>query len=605
MFSPLGRKNDTVIASDKTHDHCVFISFSSKDLLAAEKVWRELQLFHIPCWISSRHIQPGDDFQLSIVSAMERAKICVLIFSAHADQSVEVKKELTVANHMGLAIIPVRIEETQASGAMRYQLANRQCVDLFVDWDDGMARLVAAIRAYLRSSPASPLLMEEADTVFVPHFSEADLSQTADRLALYLGPIAAILVKQAAAQAASLADLHRLLAEQIANDRERLSFLQPQPSSSVPRPRRWRRYRRLIGLGTAAAAAAGVAVAVAWQVLHWDKPQVARREVVPVREVVPASPPDYPAQPAVSVAPPSGTQAGSEAGAPPTEPEKGVAPTLLVPEAPRAAASVPPTPIRDCDQCPQMRLVPAGEFLMGAPEGDTLAEADERPQRRVVVAKPFYLGAYEVTFGEWDACVADGGCRGFSPATAGWGRERRPVINVNWFDAQAYAGWLSGKSGHAYRLPTEEEWEFAVRGGSTDRYIWGAAVEKGAANCNGCASQWDNLRTAPVGSFKANAFGLYDMLGNVWEWTADCWQVEATITPAKATRAGSSGRCPARVLRGGSWANSPALLRSSARIWGSPDGRTNNVGFRVARDADDKGKERAGPVLLQQVHDQR
>jgi formylglycine-generating enzyme required for sulfatase activity len=131
-------------------------------------------------------------------------------------------------------------------------------------------------------------------------------------------------------------------------------------------------------------------------------------------------------------------------------------------------------------------------------------------------------------------------------------------------------------------LPSEAEWEYAARAGSMTSFAWGDAVPRGAANCDGCGSRWDDRQTAPVSSFPANAFGLYDMLGNVWEWTADCWQPGGAGSDVAGPAACREGE--RRVLRGGSWANSPPMLRSSARVWGSPDGRNNNVGFRVARD---------------------
>ena len=182
-------KDDCVaVSSDGTAEPWVFISFSSHDLSTAERVWRELKLRHIPCWISSRHIRPGEDFQQSIVSAMERTKVCVLIFSTHTNDSAEVKKELAIANHLGLAIMPVRIEDTQAGGAMRYQLTNRQYVDLFVDWEEGLARLAAAIRAYRSQKPSAVSPDSQGDQVALPQFSEEDLVQTTDRLALFLVP---------------------------------------------------------------------------------------------------------------------------------------------------------------------------------------------------------------------------------------------------------------------------------------------------------------------------------------------------------------------------------------------------------------------------------
>ena len=172
-------------------------------------------------------------------------------------------------------------------------------------------------------------------------------------------------------------------------------------------------------------------------------------------------------------------------------------------------------------------------FVMGSPRDERGRDSRGRegPQHSVAIPRAFAVGKYEVTFDEWDACVDDGGCRGYKPIDKGWGRGKQPVINVTWEDAQAYIDWLSTKTGIAYRLPTEAEWEYVARAGSTKAYWWGDDVGRNNANCNGCGSQWDGKRTAPVGSFKANPFGLYDTAGNVFEWVQDCWHDSYKGTP--------------------------------------------------------------------------
>ncbi len=189
------------------------------------------------------------------------------------------------------------------------------------------------------------------------------------------------------------------------------------------------------------------------------------------------------------------------------------------------------------------------------------------PEMVVMPNGQFEIGKYAVTFAEWDACVAGGGCNHYRPSDQGWGRGRRPVINVSWDDAQAYVQWLSRKTGMSYRLPTEAEWEYAARGGTTTEYWWGDDVGHNNANCDGCGSQWDDKMTAPVGSFRANPFGLYDMLGNVRQWCQDCYD----------------GSCGSRVLRGGSWSDDPRNLRSAYRSWYAAVVRVDYVGFRVTR----------------------
>jgi formylglycine-generating enzyme required for sulfatase activity len=257
------------------------------------------------------------------------------------------------------------------------------------------------------------------------------------------------------------------------------------------------------------------------------------------------------------------------------------APTL------RRLGSLQPTPaaavrdtIRDCSDCPEMVVVPAGKFMMGSADGD----ATEKPVHEVTIPQAFAVGKYEVTFAEWEACVAGGGClSNKSPNDRGWGKGRRPVINVSWSDAKEYVSWLSRKTGQSYRLLTEAEWEYAARAGSSSAYAWGDNIGTGNANCNGCGSQWDNQRTAPVGSFAPNAFGLHDMHGNVWEWCEDNWHADYSGSPPADGLAWQGGDSSLRIQRGGSWYSNPPILRSANRGWVGPGVRIDNIGFRVAR----------------------
>ncbi len=237
---------------------------------------------------------------------------------------------------------------------------------------------------------------------------------------------------------------------------------------------------------------------------------------------------------------------------------------------------------RDCPTCPEMIVVPAGRFMMGSPDSESEALADERPQHPVTIAQAFAIGRYEVTFKEWDACVADGGCRGYRPDDKGWGRGLRPVINMSWDDAQAYVTWLGKKTSKPYRLPSEAEWEYAARAGSTTRYWWGNDSGKNNANCDGCGSRWDGKQTAPVGSFRPNDFGLSDTAGNVWEWVEDCWNENYHGAPSDGS-AWLGGNCSEHVLRGGSWSDTPRDLRSAYRLRLRTGYLYYYLGFRVAR----------------------
>lgn len=236
-------------------------------------------------------------------------------------------------------------------------------------------------------------------------------------------------------------------------------------------------------------------------------------------------------------------------------------------------------PFKDCPVCPEMIEISPGSYLMGSLEGD----ADERPLRKVTVTKRFAVGRYEVTFAEWDACFAAGGCKR-QPNDYGWGRGRRPVVDVAWSDIiREYLPWLSKHTGKNYRLPTEIEWEYAARAGTTTAYAWGGRIGRGKANCDGCGAPWDGNETAPVGTFQPNAFGLFDMHGNVWEWTADCYRDDPLSIPTD-DKAFTTGACALRVMRGGSWLSEPSELRSANRDRLHGHNRYSlAIGFRVSR----------------------
>ncbi len=247
---------------------------------------------------------------------------------------------------------------------------------------------------------------------------------------------------------------------------------------------------------------------------------------------------------------------------------------------------------RDCPACPEMVTVPAGEFLMGSAESELGRSKDEGPQHKVAITQPFAAGKFEVTFSEWDSCVAEGGCS-YKPGDEGWGRGRRPVINVSWNDAIQYTAWLSKKTGKPYRLLTEAEWEYAARGTTKisdphTAFSTGATINYRQANYDAnftYASGPPGLyrqKTQDVGSFPRNAFGLYDMHGNVWEWVQDCYKPSYEGAPGDGS-AVISADCNFHILRGGSWNYYPRLLRSAYRYGTPPDVRMNNAGFRIAR----------------------
>lgn len=242
---------------------------------------------------------------------------------------------------------------------------------------------------------------------------------------------------------------------------------------------------------------------------------------------------------------------------------------------------------RDCAACPELVAIPGGRFLMGSPEEEQGSEPNERPVREVAVPG-FALARTEVTFEQWASCVDEGGCS-FIPPDAGWGQGRRPVVNVAWSDALTYLRWLSDKTGHAYRLPSEAEWEYAARAGTTTRFHTGRCITSEAANFDGrlpeggCPPSEARRRTVPVASFPPNAFGLFDMAGNVRELTRDCWNEDYRGAPVDGS-AWMSGDCSRPVLRGGSWRGSERAVRSANRTRPSGAFIDAETGFRPARD---------------------
>jgi len=238
---------------------------------------------------------------------------------------------------------------------------------------------------------------------------------------------------------------------------------------------------------------------------------------------------------------------------------------------------------RDCDICPEMVVIPTGSFLMGSAPDDIGFQQSEAPQRRIAVREKFAMGKYEVTVGDWKACLSKGGCVGYDPATTGtnMSRDSYPVSNIPYLAAQYYVEWLSQETGQSYRLPSEAEWEYAARGGRTSVYPWGNKADTSMANCRDC----DKSELLPVGSFQPNDFGLFDVAGSVWEWTADCKNDNYETAPLTLD-ARTTGDCGERIIRGGSRDNALRLLRVTNRtsLMTSEPRASTYLGFRVYRE---------------------
>ena len=265
---------------------------------------------------------------------------------------------------------------------------------------------------------------------------------------------------------------------------------------------------------------------------------------------------------------------------------------------------------RDCPECPEMVVVPSGSFLMGSPDTEQGRFDNEGPVHRVAIGSPFAVGVYEVTVAEFgrfvdatghsvgNACYVWIGNNAELKNGLGWRNpgfsqgDSHPAVCVNWEDAKAYVAWLSRKTGERYRLPSESEWEYAARAGTRTARWWGEGDSGQCTHANGVDAStgfdWGigcsdgHSRTAPVGRFRANAWGLHDVLGNAWEWTEDCWNGSYRSAPSDGS-AWEYGDCNVRVLRGGSWYNIPRFLRSAFRTGMITGLRDYSSGFRVAR----------------------
>ncbi len=262
---------------------------------------------------------------------------------------------------------------------------------------------------------------------------------------------------------------------------------------------------------------------------------------------------------------------------------------------------------QECTHCPEMVVLPAGSFLLGSPEDEPLRR-DNESQMTIMFAAPFAMAATPVTWDQWEACVRDTWCDGYAveeslrlgmdgepnPDYQGQSRGNRPVVGVSWYDAQHFVGWLNHKTGsEAYHLPSEAEWEYGARGGTTSAFWWGPEIDYDYGNfglretgLGGMAEgrdTWVN-ELSPVKSFPPTPFGLYDMHGNIFEWTQDCYQADRADTPADGSP-NTAGNCANRIFRSGTFLSNPYMQRTARR--GAPYPNTlrgrNYLGFRVAK----------------------
>jgi formylglycine-generating enzyme required for sulfatase activity len=252
-------------------------------------------------------------------------------------------------------------------------------------------------------------------------------------------------------------------------------------------------------------------------------------------------------------------------------------PATSPPEKSSGASTASGNEVKDCPTCPVLIPLQPGTFTMGSNADDP----SEKPAHRVTIAEPFAIGKYEITVEQWDACVEANVCQRVTTETRG---KTTPVRDVSWDDALHYVKWLSQTTGKSYRLPIEVEWEYAARGGTSTRYWWGEQMRPGKADCKDCGPPWNAEGPAPVGSFAANPFGIYDVNGSVWEWVSDCWHNNYKNAPTNS-RTWDEPNCRVRVIRGGSWREGGSYMLSSTRFKYDASVRHSQNGFRVVRSA--------------------
>lgn len=746
----------TVTARSGPMSAPIFISFSSHDRKPAETICKAVEQRGLECWISSRNIGPGENFQESITRAIRSAKVMILVFSANANNSLEVKKEIALAGRYNVIVVPVRVEDVVPNDALSYELAVRQWIDLFDDWETSIERLVGQLSGIIQVE-ASAAGADAAASPAVPHAVKPPREARAGHRSFV--PIAAALVavllivlgaggwyfwrapegppqaaRQASAQPAASPPepahpaaetppppLEQALADRLAavfprverrsHDGAARNYAEAGAHKALAVPGggggHWQTANRPTTESAIEGALEGCQVqfgepcvlAAVDETVHTPGPdgKWAAHDMPRPRfagDFDPAEIPSYPvlrerpdilgyraaaAPKAVAFHPDRGrmflvagaaSQYAAEqealkrcnedpvrngAGGPcflyavdnkvvlPLRLREPMAmpPTVAAAVSPPPIPAVPPLPqvqpvaaaphpgephpraFRDCPNCPEMIVVPAGRFEMGMAEGEQqrfevppALAGFEQPRHAVTIAKPFALAKAEVTRGEFAAfiratnfhvapgCVAPAEGRPVRNAELSWQNpgfpqtDRDPVVCVDGADIAAYLEWLRKQTGKPYRLPSEAEWEYAARGGMTTPFYWGADPDKVCEYENvadqvaaaefrqpglpamGCRDGF--AHTAPAASFKPNPFGLYDMLGNVFEITADCWAGNYAGAPADGS-ARTAADCPMRAARKGSYGTGrPAFFRAAQRFSEPARVKRDRSGFRAA-----------------------
>jgi len=606
----------------------VFISYSSRDYEKVRTLVDAIEERGVKCWFSKRDIRAGEHYGDVIVDTIERAPAMVLVFSANANTSEEIKKEIALASQRGMTVIPVRLQDVAPSKAFRYELVTRNWIDLFPKWDEGLQLLVDRLfeaigeRPEPSRQPPSPAprmpmwvyALVPCAALLVgggyfwlrpePH-GPADLAADAhaaggapSKSDPAVAPTPAIAPAQHPPPTSTSQVSAAAVVAPAANP--------PAPTSAPASPPAQSAAASPSAPPAATPVSAPAANPPATAAPSQDStpPPAAPVQAAATTERQ-SAPPAVPLPTPTPTPPATSSDAAQSAPAPPVQlaamtPQ--VPPKSNAPAASKEISVGPPPPFdpnttggqifKECDKCPEMAVTPRGSALLGSPPQESGRQSSEPAPHEIVIAQPFAVGRFDVTFDEWDACVAEGGCNNWRPGDFGFGRGRHPVVFVSWNDAEAYVAWLKQKTGQPYRLLSEAEWEYAARGCTTlkcpNAPFWFGQITPELANYDsryayeGSPKGLSLKKTSLVDQGAPNPFGLYNMLGNVRQWVADCWS--ASPPPARSDPGPRlSGDCADRAVRGGSWSDKPQDLRAAARSWAASDERSPYIGFRVAR----------------------
>lgn len=558
----------------------LFISHSSADAETARALVTDFENRGITCWLASRDVAMGSSYQIEIVSALERSRAVLLLFSDSANRSEHVLREVELAAQGRKPIFPLRIDATEPSGGLRYMLANKQ-------WVERKAlggRLAETVERLLASHPETARTVGDAPKVSPPPPPPPPQSNRS----LIMG-IAALVILLAAG-----GGLYAWKAEQDRQETARIQLAAQQKAAEEKAAAEKAAAEKAAAERAAAEKAAQEKAAQERAAAQKAAEEKAAAEKAATEKAAAdkAAAEKAAAEKAAADKAAAEKAAADKAAAEKEHAEKAAAGIQRGAPSRRQVFPGKPYLFQECDVCPVMAAIPAGSNMIGSPDTEMNHDRSESPQQEITIRAPFAAGRSEVSFAEWMACVAEGGCNSFKPGDRGWGYGQRPAIFVSWADARAYAAWLSNKTGFEYRLLSEAEWEYAARGCNTNcrstPFWFGADISKQRANYDSRYAYDDSPKALPLGrtaeimDSQPNAFGLLHIHGNVAEWVDDCWNPTLNAIPKDGSPR-MSGDCQSHVIRGGSWNDPPKDLRSAARTWAPTMDRTAQIGFRVAR----------------------